>query len=73
LNLRDEFLKMLAAIQWYGIDVPRNRAQAAITLLCCQDGQTKWLAGGLALSQLTEDEREAFDRMIGFLDDILDR
>lgn len=70
VNVRDEFLKLLAAMQWYGIGVPPNRAQAAITLLYCKDRFTQALAGGFALTQLSEDERESFDQSIGFLDDM---
>ena len=70
VNVRDEFLKLLVAKQWYGIGVPPNRAQAAITLLYCRDHFTQALAGGFVLAQLSESERESFDQSIGFLDDM---
>ncbi len=70
VNLRDELLKLLAAMEWYGVDLPPNRARAAMSLFLCADRRTQSISAGFMLVQLTEPERESFDTFIGFLDDI---
>ena len=72
VKLRDEFLKLLAAMEWYGIDLPPNRARAAMSLLLCEDRRTQAISAGYMLSQLTEDERGSFDTFIDFLENIPD-
>ena len=72
VKLRDELLKLLAAMEWYGVDLPPNRARAAMSLLLCEDRRTQAISAGYMLSQLTEDERGSFDTFIDSLENIPD-
>ena len=67
-----KLLKLLAAMEWYGIDLPPNRARAAMSLLLCEDRRTQSLSAGFMLAQLSEGERESFETFIDFLEGIPD-